>query len=289
MRAIEAFQKALSTTPVLAASTAESGSVCVCDWSLPWLDGFELRENDDFIIAYHSAGSDHVRAACDGPWSPATSTPGLTSFIPAGRRVEYEVDGDVSFASIHIPSASLDRVLATQLATVPGFRFAFDDPFIRSCVGILVDQARRYRLRNLPYVNSITRALIQHVIETYRAEGPRLFARGTSSTTTGLNAALRLIDTQLGRTLPLEELAARAGMSRAHFVRCFRTHTGISPHRYINQRRVERAKELLCSPSLSLSSIALETGFNSQSHFTELFRATTGLTPGQYRRALQRI
>ncbi len=81
----------------------------------------------------------------------------------------------------------------------------------------------------------------------------------------------------------LEELAAQACLSPFHFSRLFREATGLSPHRYVIDRRVQAARQELARSNLSLAEIALEFGFGSQANFTRVFRKATSLTPGQYR------
>jgi len=84
--------------------------------------------------------------------------------------------------------------------------------------------------------------------------------------------------------LALEELAALAGLSAKHFARAFRQSTGVPPHRWLIERRIERAKIHLAADDLGLAEIALACGFADQSHFTAAFRRGTGITPGAYRR-----
>jgi AraC family transcriptional regulator len=86
--------------------------------------------------------------------------------------------------------------------------------------------------------------------------------------------------------LSLESLAQESGYSRVHFVRMFKAATGRSPHNYLLNMRVERVRELLANPALSLIDIALECGFSSHSHMTRAFRQFLGVTPSEYRRAL---
>jgi AraC family transcriptional regulator len=92
------------------------------------------------------------------------------------------------------------------------------------------------------------------------------------------------IDENLHRNLALEELAFQGGYSRGHFLKIFRTATGTSPHQYLVQRRVERAKALLSGGKLPLAEIAVTCGFSSQSHFSAEFRRRVGTSPVRYRR-----
>jgi AraC family transcriptional regulator len=286
MRALEAFSRALQADPVLVNNDVAWGGIAVCDWNLPWIEGFDLEANNDFIIAYHSAGARTVRAACGGPWQATVSVPGMISIIPPGRQVAYRIGGEVSFCSIHVPSALMQGILASACIPAPYFRFAFEDPFARSCVEILVGQARHTEASNFPYVHAVTRALLLHVMEAFRHQDPRSnVTRGgkTDDTAVKLDAMLDFIDSKLDEHLTLDELAEHVDVSRAHFVRRFRAVTGMSPHRYLTIRRIERAKQVLRDTTMSLGEVALAVGFSSQSHFTQVFHLETGKTPSQFR------
>lgn len=288
-RAVDAFSVGVRRPPVFVNDADAWGGPAVCEWKLPWTDGFELAENDDFIVALHSAGSRKVRASCNGPWSETRSTPGLISVIPPGRKVEYVIDGAVSFASLHVPHRLLDGLEKSMFAAQPAFRFAFRDAFASACMEVLLKQAHDSSRCNIPYVNSVIRALVLHLMASFRSEeatgtDDALVLRNDSSQK--LDAMLDYIDANLARHLTLDGLAERARVSRAHFARRFRAVTGLSPHRYITLRRVDRARELLRNPTLEINRIALDLGFGDQSHFTQVFRAATGTTPGQFRRGL---
>ncbi|MEJ0037876.1 MAG: helix-turn-helix transcriptional regulator [Gammaproteobacteria bacterium] len=91
------------------------------------------------------------------------------------------------------------------------------------------------------------------------------------------------IDSNLDGTLNLGTLAAVARLSPSHFSRCFRNTTGITPHAYVMQQRLQRARLLIASTSLCLTEIALRTGFADQSHLTRRFNRRMGSTPGAFR------
>ena len=101
-----------------------------------------------------------------------------------------------------------------------------------------------------------------------------------------LRRARDLIDRDYAEPLDLDAMAREAGYSRFHFARAFKAAVGRSPHRYISDRRLERAKALLAGGDRSLVDIALVLSFSCQANFTRAFRAATGQTPGQYRRDL---
>jgi AraC family transcriptional regulator len=73
-------------------------------------------------------------------------------------------------------------------------------------------------------------------------------------------------------------------MSAFHFAHAFREATGVPPHRYVIQRRIERAKQLLRGSELSLTEIAQRVGYSSASHFSVGFRKMTRVAPSEYRK-----
>jgi AraC-like DNA-binding protein len=91
------------------------------------------------------------------------------------------------------------------------------------------------------------------------------------------------IDAHLGEELTLAELAKVAGLSPHYFGSVFRAATGLSLHRYVMKRRIERACELLAETDDSVTTIALELGFSSHAHFTTTFRRFMGLPPSQFK------
>lgn len=92
------------------------------------------------------------------------------------------------------------------------------------------------------------------------------------------------VDEQLGSRISLENMAAIANMSTYHFAHAFRDVTGVPPHRYLTQRRIEQARELLRKTRLPVAEIAWRLGYSNQSHFTKLFRREVGVTPSAFRR-----
>jgi AraC family transcriptional regulator len=98
-----------------------------------------------------------------------------------------------------------------------------------------------------------------------------------------LAQALAYIEQHLDQSLSLEEIAADLNLSVYHFGRLFKQSTGQSPYQYVLQQRVERAKQLLMQPDLSITEVAIACGFSHAAHLAKHFRQHTGLTPTQFR------
>lgn len=94
-----------------------------------------------------------------------------------------------------------------------------------------------------------------------------------------------LADARYFEPLSVDDLAAAAGLSRAHFSREFRRTFGESPHGYLLTRRLERAAALLRTTDHSVLEICLSVGLKSLGSFTTSFTRTYGMTPTAYRAA----
>ena len=99
-----------------------------------------------------------------------------------------------------------------------------------------------------------------------------------------LSRVLDYVEQHLTDDIAVADLANVACLSIFHFTRAFSAATGISPHRYVSQRRLDRAKELIAAGNTSIIEMALMFRFSSQSSFTRAFRRATGMTPAMYRR-----
>lgn len=93
-----------------------------------------------------------------------------------------------------------------------------------------------------------------------------------------------LLDRRYADSWTLAELADRAGLAPTYLSGIFTAETGIPPLRYLAERRIERAKQLLEGSDLAITAIGRDTGFGSSQHFARVFRQHTGHAPRDYRR-----
>lgn len=96
-----------------------------------------------------------------------------------------------------------------------------------------------------------------------------------------LEPALQHIRAHLGEPLRLEALAALCGLSLWRFATVFREHVGVSPYRYVNALRIQRAQALL-SQGVPAARAASEVGFYDQSHLNRRFKRQCGMTPREF-------
>jgi AraC family transcriptional regulator len=129
------------------------------------------------------------------------------------------------------------------------------------------------------YVESLANALSAHLLQHYTVWKPTLRETTGKHSASTLRPVIEYIHDNLDHYLTLAGLAVIADMSTYHFARTFKQVTGMPPHQYILNARVERAKHLLLQGKLTIAEIASKVGFFDQSHFTRYFKRFVGVTP----------
>jgi AraC family transcriptional regulator len=134
------------------------------------------------------------------------------------------------------------------------------------------------------FTDHVTLALAAHAAQTYG--GMQTVSRPLKG---GLapwqeRRSKEMIAGDLTGATPLREIADACGLSVGHFSRAFRRSTGLAPHAWLLQARVESAKALLRKRDGSLSTIALACGFADQSHLSRVFTRRVGVSPGAWRK-----
>lgn len=109
-------------------------------------------------------------------------------------------------------------------------------------------------------------------------------SKGESNYEDSIQDVKNYIAENLNEKLTVQRLANESHMSTSHFSRVFKQQTGFSPYDYVLITRLNKAKYLLQKTEMSVSSIAYETGFNSESNFICFFTDNEGISPGKFRK-----
>ncbi len=135
------------------------------------------------------------------------------------------------------------------------------------------------------YGESLAAALAVHLVRHYSNLDPSTQPSRADhgQIRSQIREAIHHIHDHFASDLSLATLSKLAELSPFHFARLFRESTGLAPHQYIVQRRVERARELLLSGNQTTAEIAVAVGFCDQSHLTTHFKRAFGLTPKKFR------
>jgi AraC family transcriptional regulator len=91
------------------------------------------------------------------------------------------------------------------------------------------------------------------------------------------------MDQNIKKNLALDQLALIAGLSPSFFCRMFKRIIGVSPVTYINNCKINMAKQLLTNTNMCAKEISLECGFENETYFYTLFKSQQGISPLSYR------
>ena len=251
---------------------------------------YSFRSSKHLLIMCERGERDDGETVVEGlPKSRLRDLSRKLSVIPAGHRFygwqEPRVLSRVTYFYIDPRAALFDSHFGVPHSAIRPRLFFFDQDLWETA-SKLKAQAEINGSGSRPYAEALSLVLLH---ELARSDGPAVSSgvpiRG------GLAAWQRkrvaeYIDEHLADEISLPDLAQLAQLSPYHFARAFKQSLGLPPHRYHIARRIERAKDLLSNPGLSVTQIAVELGFRETSSFTATFRKFAGRTPTVFRRGL---
>ena len=207
---------------------------------------------------------------------------------PSDTTLSTQADGDVQIVQIRIKDAFV-RTVARETLPQKGDRVELvqaiqtRDSQIEAIMMMLLAQLHQASFGDQLYVDSLANVLAVHLLRHHATTRQSLQIGNSGLSQRQLLQVLDYIDAHLGCEIKLANLAQLVDISQFHFGRLFKQSLGLSPHKYLLQQRVERAKQLLKQTDQSIADIALDCGFNSHSHLSGQFRRLTGMTPRAYR------
>jgi AraC family transcriptional regulator len=222
-----------------------------------------------------------------GPERPARFLPGEISFTPGGVSTRTILPSARLMQALQSP-ASYHTVISEMVrgGTVDfETRYPITDPLVSQIVSTLIHETESDFLDYI-LVDALNTALAVRMVRHF--VDPSKFAPASSNglSRERLRRVCDYIEAHLDDRLTLADLAGIACLSPYHFSRSFKQALGVSPHHYVTQQRIDRAKTLMRRTGEPLAFIAQEVGFTDQSHLTSVFRRATGMTPGRFRAAL---
>ena len=207
---------------------------------------------------------------------------GSMLIIPAHTPHYANWDAENRYLILTLDPMALDDTLpsgsdGTIAELIPHFITA--DPLVHGIGLSLKAELESGHVGGKLYADSLCTTLFAHLLRHYTAtqSSPPIQASGLPRYR--LQRVIDYVDAYLNHDLALTELAAIAQLSPNHFTRLFKQSTGVTPHQYVIQQRVERAKRLLREGKLAIADIALEVGFAHQSHLNRHFKRWVGVTP----------
>lgn len=237
-----------------------------------------------------------VRRTGIGLCQEATPRTGAIWTSPAGAGKAATITKPVPQAlHLHLPVSLFDRLRDDfNLPASPAYSIQHaavsEDGVIDQLGRAILSELTAETSANRVFVETAALMLAARLVQNYSDCAAGAAAEPTSDglDPVRLRRVLDHIADNLSGEITLGALAAIAGYSAYHFARKFAVSTGVSPGRYISQKRLEVAMSELSAGTLPLAEIALNAQFSSQASFTRAFHRVTGTTPNEFRRQRRR-
>jgi AraC family transcriptional regulator len=241
-------------------------------------------------LGLYTAGRHRVRRKQGARLVEGWSDRGTVNLSPTNFYARWEADGSSHSIVVFIQDALLSRVILENWGADPRNveivpQFLVRDPVIEAVVTQLAIEAENDSPSGLLYAESACEFLAHHLVQRYSTLS-RTPARPLGGLPPHrLNVVKNYIEENLGNPIALHELARLACVSIRHFERAFSQSLGVPPHKYVLERRVSAARDLLLSqPNLNIEEIARQLGFSSSSHLSSAFVRRMGCSPATFRR-----
>ncbi|MDZ5700108.1 AraC family transcriptional regulator [Chelativorans sp. M5D2P16] len=239
---------------------------------------------DAHFVAVTLTSSSNAEAAPEGGSDEAPY--GMIVVCPAGadRRTQWASTREIVLVALttdalkELADSELERKPPELLPPPDG---TVDLQAVRMAE-LMAAELRNQEVNEL-YADALVTVFGIHLLRNYsRAARTAVRPKGGLSTT----AAKRVeeyIEENFARRLGVAELAAVCELSHGHFIQSFTKSFGEPPHRYLINRRLEFAEQLLVEKDLTIAEVAFLSGFSSQSHLTSAMRKNRNITPAQLR------
>lgn len=230
---------------------------------------------------------DRVTWSVDGNNSKTTLLPAGSVFIYSNHNfVWHKRERTSEYINILLAPKFLQQVaIESELSSLIELqhRPIFPDSTILHVAQLFKSEVLNGGLAGKLYVESLRNLLAVHLLRNYSLTAVKPAIADGALDTFKLNKIKDFIEDRLHEDISIADMAAIVHTSQFHFARAFKTAVGTSPHRYLMQRRMERAKVMLEVTKISIAEIAYGLGFANQSHFIAQFRKAVGTTPKSYR------
>ena len=211
--------------------------------------------------------------------------PGSIVHIPAGSEWTGWDEGDptAAYLLVSIENSFADEAFGGSMrgrsGRVPAI--GFRDVVVEMALQRIAVELRQPDAISVIMVES---QAIQLLVQMLRLNGDYQGPAKGGLSSFDLKRAIAMIESLPDARPTLADLAKEVGISRFHFWRAFKQSTGMTPHAFIAQRRLEQSADMLRTTTFSATEIALANGFGSSSHFAIAFRRAFGVTPTEFRR-----
>ena len=276
--------RVLNTAPLRMASDPSNGAIA--HWKHGALHDV-VEPMADHVIMTYPAGAQRLERRTGKAVAIGTARPGVVTIIPAGSSARWDIPGLVNVVQLYLPHTTLKRVAGEAGKVTPDDlleRTAHPDPITSRLLLSAADVLEGNEALDTLFRQQLTDLLATRLLAAHTGSPTTIRPVTGGLTPKTLLRAIERLRSDSDADVSLAALASDAGLSRFHFCRAFKESTGLSPHAWLRQRRLEQAMNMLRDTDDSIVSVAAELGYASQTAFAAAFRKLTGEAPSDWRR-----
>ncbi|MWV43286.1 helix-turn-helix domain-containing protein [Paenibacillus sp. HJL G12] len=231
-------------------------------------------------LYYISEGEGWIQVGSEQLWPK----PGELVFIPGGTLQSYSVTDGTPFTKYwcHFKS-NLDFTRLFQLFGIPKVVEAGRSTELQYYFQRLAESSSESGPATSIKIQSALLSIIAYFIDHAELNSK---TEAAAASPRNLLETIHFIDSHLTEEISIQDLSEYAHFHPNYFIRMFKKHLGMTPMRYIHERRLEQAQQLLGSTDLSVTEIAYQSGFKDVSYFSQAFKKRNGLSPTEYRQGM---
>jgi AraC family transcriptional regulator len=275
--------RVLKTKPIRMASDPSSGAIAY--WKHDPLHDV-VEPMADHVIMTYPTGSQRLERRSGKSVAIGTARSGVVTVIPAGSTSRWDIHQPVSVVQLYLPHRTLERVAGEAGAAARDLleRTGHPDLITSRLLMSAADALEGSEALDALFRQQLTDLLATRLLAAHAGVPTTLQPVLGGLAPAALRRAVERLRSDVDADVSLAALASDAGLSRFHFCRAFKESTGLSPHSWLRQHRLEQAMNMLRDTNESVVSIAAALGYSSQTAFAAAFRKLTGETPSEWRR-----
>jgi AraC family transcriptional regulator len=271
------------------ASSASKG------WRGVMLEFFGKGDSDfSAIFANHGItlylnGCVHLHQVFEGKRARNRMRAGSVIVSPAGVPKSFQYDGGGDCLVVHVAPSLIAQVAGSASRGDPAKieilnEFCTRDPEIQRLALRLWSEYQAHDIASGMSAESLGIQMAVHLLRKYSTMRRPSHSSPGELSPTAYERAVDYIEANLANDLTIQDIADALSMSASHFAHSFKQTSGVTPHQFVMERRIEVAKALLRETTLPIANLSSRVGFSTHSHFCVTFQRLTGETPSAYRR-----
>jgi len=279
--------RVLKTIPIHMASDLSNGAIA--HWKHGALHDV-VEPMTDHVIMTYPTGVQRLERRTGKSVAIGTARAGVVTIIPAGSSARWDIPGSVDVIQLYLPNMTLERVAREANAPASGDlleRTGHPDPVTSALLMSAADSLDGNAALDALFRQQLTDLLATRLLAAHIGAPPMLEPITGGLSPHALRRAIERLRSDSDADVSLAALASDAGLSRFHFSRAFKESTGLSPHAWLRQLRLEQAMNMLRETDAPVESVARALGYSSQTAFAAAFRKLTGETPSDWRRRMR--